>query len=48
MLKATELGAFMRPLGNSIYWLPPLNIELETLVGLSKITAQALRCIHHF
>lgn len=40
--KAAELGVLMRPLGNTIYWLPPLNIDQETLMQLKAITTQAL------
>jgi adenosylmethionine-8-amino-7-oxononanoate aminotransferase len=41
--KASELGALLRPLGNTLYWLPPLNIEWETLARLSEITEQAVQ-----
>jgi len=41
--RAVELGALLRPLGDTIYWLPPLNVSLETLRELKEITAQALR-----
>lgn len=40
--KAVELGALLRPLGNTIYWLPPLNTSLETLEDLRDITANAI------
>jgi len=40
--KAVELGALLRPLGNTIYWLPPLNIEFEIIDSLATITQQAL------
>ncbi|HSA33993.1 MAG TPA: adenosylmethionine--8-amino-7-oxononanoate transaminase [bacterium] len=40
--RAVELGALLRPLGNTIYWLPPLNISLETLEELKEITTRAL------
>ena len=39
---AIKLGALLRPLGNTIYWLPPLNVEKDTLDKLSQITEQAL------
>jgi len=39
---AVELGALLRPLGNTIYWLPPLNTSLETLSELKDITKRAL------
>jgi adenosylmethionine-8-amino-7-oxononanoate aminotransferase len=41
--EAVKLGALLRPLGNTIYWVPPLNMETETLTHLSRITKQALR-----
>jgi adenosylmethionine---8-amino-7-oxononanoate aminotransferase len=40
--KAIALGALLRPLGNTIYWLPPLNIKSDTLAELKAITLQAL------
>jgi adenosylmethionine-8-amino-7-oxononanoate aminotransferase len=40
--KAVELGALLRPLGNTIYWLPPLNVEESTLSELKQITETAL------
>ncbi|HNT28390.1 MAG TPA: adenosylmethionine--8-amino-7-oxononanoate transaminase, partial [bacterium] len=41
--RAIELGALLRPLGNTIYWLPPLNTSVETLVELKEITVRALK-----
>lgn len=43
--KATELGALLRPLGNTIYWLPPLNISMETLYELKVITEKAILAV---
>jgi len=40
--EAVKLGALLRPLGNTIYWCPPLNITEETLGDLKKITLQAI------
>tara|TARA_R110000868_G_scaffold8205_9_gene42824 strand:+ start:1116 stop:2456 length:1341 start_codon:yes stop_codon:yes gene_type:complete len=40
--KAMQLGAFLRPLGNTIYWFPPLNIDDNTLGELTKITIEAI------
>ena len=42
--KATELGALLRPVGNTIYWLPPLNVEWETLASLSDIDESDSEC----
>ncbi len=43
--KAVELGALLRPLGNTIYWLPPLNISFETLKELQAITIAAINAV---
>jgi len=40
--KASQLGAILRPLGNTIYWLPPLTTDDETLLKLKEITEKAL------
>lgn len=37
-----KLGAFLRPLGNTVYWLPPLNITSCELAELQDITAKAI------
>jgi len=39
---ALKHGALLRPLGNTIYWTPPLNITLDALEQLYKITLAAL------
>lgn len=41
--EAVKLGALLRPLGNTIYWLPPLNVTDETLFELKEITLTLLR-----
>jgi adenosylmethionine---8-amino-7-oxononanoate aminotransferase len=40
--KAAELGALLRPIGRTLYWLPPLNIAESTLTELQEITARTL------
>ncbi len=40
---AMNLGAFIRPIGNCIYWLPPINTPLSTIEKLHIITKKALR-----
>jgi adenosylmethionine-8-amino-7-oxononanoate aminotransferase len=40
--EAIRLGALLRPLGNTIYWMPPLNITNEELFKLKEITLQAI------
>lgn len=41
--KAVELGVLLRPLGNTIYWLPPLNTDRNTLQELQNITQKAIQ-----
>lgn len=40
--QAVNLGALLRPLGNTLYWAPPYNIEGETLLALQQITSEAI------
>jgi len=39
---AMNNGAILRPIGNCLYWLPPLNITQETLDELAEITRASL------
>lgn len=41
--EAIKLGAWLRPLGNTIYWLPPLNIDIAVLETLQSITITAIK-----
>lgn len=41
--KAVELGAWLRPLGNTIYWFPPLTISDELILALERITGESIR-----
>ncbi|WP_342147420.1 adenosylmethionine--8-amino-7-oxononanoate transaminase [Rickettsiella endosymbiont of Aleochara curtula] len=41
--KALQLGAWLRPLGNTIYWLPPLNTSLQVLEELKDISILAIK-----
>lgn len=43
--QAMELGVLLRPLGNTIYWLPPLTTEIDVLNELKEKTEQALLSI---
>ena len=40
---AVEMGALLRPLGDTIYFLPPLNIPEEVLDDLAEITVAAVK-----
>ena len=42
---AVERGALLRPLGDTLYWLPPLNASLEEVEILADITLQSIRDI---
>jgi adenosylmethionine---8-amino-7-oxononanoate aminotransferase len=41
--KALQLGAWLRPLGNTIYWLPPLNTPVPLLDELRNISITAIK-----
>jgi adenosylmethionine-8-amino-7-oxononanoate aminotransferase len=45
--KAVKLGALLRPLNNTIYWLPPLNMDKATLELLKQITLEAILTACH-
>ncbi len=40
--KAVSKGALLRPLGNTIYWFPPLNSRMEILEKIAEITRESL------
>ncbi|MDC0535070.1 adenosylmethionine--8-amino-7-oxononanoate transaminase [Francisellaceae bacterium] len=40
--EAIKNGALLRPLGNTIYWLPPLNTSISTIERLKKITLNSI------
>jgi adenosylmethionine-8-amino-7-oxononanoate aminotransferase len=41
--EAVARGALLRPLGNTLYWLPPLNTPPADLDRLAEITVEAIR-----
>ena len=43
--KAIQYGALLRPLGNTIYWLPPLNSSKKMVQDLKEITYQAIQSV---
>ncbi len=43
--KAVALGALLRPLGDTIYFLPPLNTPDKTLDKLARITEKAVKSV---
>ncbi|UDQ98116.1 adenosylmethionine--8-amino-7-oxononanoate transaminase [Lentisphaerota bacterium WC36G] len=40
--EAVKLGALLRPLGDTLYFMPPFNTDVQTLEKLMKITVQAV------
>lgn len=44
--EAIKLGALLRPLGNTIYWLPPLNMDEKTLEELKSVTLKAISAVY--
>lgn len=42
---AVQRGALLRPLGNTLYWLPPLTVDLQTLTDLKNITQAAIEAV---
>lgn len=44
--EAMKRGALLRPLGNTLYWFPPLNISLSTLDELAHITEATLLTLY--
>ena len=43
---ALQHGALLRPLGNTIYWMPPLNISDDTLLELKEATLKSLNTLN--
>lgn len=44
--EALKRGALLRPLGNTLYWLPPLNTSLDTLDHLAEITLESIKALY--
>lgn len=45
--EALKRGALLRPLGNTLYWLPPLNTSTQTIVKLAEITLNSLYAVYN-
>ncbi|MDF1758792.1 MAG: adenosylmethionine--8-amino-7-oxononanoate transaminase [Legionellaceae bacterium] len=43
--EARKRGALLRPIGNTIYWLPPLNTSNKTIDDLAEITFNSIDAI---
>lgn len=44
--EALKRGALLRPLGNTLYWLPPLNTDQQTIENLAEITLNSIRAVY--
>jgi len=43
--KAISFGALLRPIGNTIYWMPPLNVTRDVMDALFDITCKAIESV---
>ncbi len=43
---ALSRGALLRPLGNTLYWLPPLTTDTETIEKLAEITLHSIKDVY--
>lgn len=43
---ALELGALLRPIGNTLYWLPPLITDKKTIEQLAEITLNSIKATY--
>ena len=44
--EALKRGALLRPLGRTLYWLPPLNTENQTIDKLAEITLNSIYAVY--
>lgn len=44
--EALKRGAMLRPLGNTLYWLPPLTTDNSTIEKLADITFNAIEALY--
>ncbi|WP_370569084.1 adenosylmethionine--8-amino-7-oxononanoate transaminase [Legionella sp. PL877] len=44
--EALNRGALLRPLGNTLYWMPPLNTDKQTIEKLTEITLNSIEAIY--
>lgn len=45
-MQAIKLGALIRPMGNTLYWLPPLTMEEKTIEQLAEITLNSIKLVY--
>jgi adenosylmethionine-8-amino-7-oxononanoate aminotransferase len=44
--EALTRGALLRPIGNTLYWLPPLTTDGQTIEKLAEITQQSIDAVY--
>lgn len=44
--EALQRGALLRPLGNTLYWLPPLTTTAKTIEQLAEITLNSIEAVY--
>lgn len=44
--EAIKRGALLRPIGNTLYWLPPLNTDTDTIDKLTEITLHSINTVY--
>ncbi len=44
--EALNRGALLRPLGNTLYWLPPLTTDQQTIEKLAQITLESIEAVY--
>ena len=44
--ESVKQGALLRPIGNTIYWLPPFNTPLTVVNTLYQITTRSIRHVY--
>lgn len=44
--EALNRGALLRPLGNTLYWLPPLTTDQQTIEKLAEITLHSIEAVY--
>ena len=42
---ALKNGALLRPIGQTLYWLPPLTTDNATIVKLAEITLKSIHAL---
>ena len=44
--EALARGALLRPMGNTLYWLPPLTTDQQTIEKLAEITLNSIKAVY--